>query len=137
MTPKSVLSRVLLLTLALALPLCAQNPPEPSSPESAPLSEDEIKSLILFTERFTLQVEAERILREALAREQEFAAKERAIAAREIETERARTALAEKEAADQKERADFYAASFKQVTQKKGFGCTMKKIFTLGMGACL
>lgn len=82
-------------------------------------------------------MEAERVLRDALKRAEELAARERDIATRELETEKARTALAQKEAADQKERADFYAESFKQTTKGKGFGCVLKKVFTIGLAPCL
>jgi len=108
--------------LVLAARSNAQPPQTPNSPESAPLSEEEIKSLILFTERFTLQVEAERALREALKREKDLAARE--LAASQKETE-----LALKEAADEKKRADEFEALYARASKKQGgFGCFFKRL---------
>lgn len=116
--------------------MLAQEPPTPNSPESAPLSEDEIKSLIFFTEKFSLQVEAERLLRESIEREKDFAARERALAARELENEKRRTELAEEQAQKYKEDAAAAIAAFERVTRGRSFGCALKKIFTVGLARC-
>ncbi len=128
---------LMLWTVGFVPLLNAQESPTPNLPESAPLSEAEKRETVLFIEKFSLQVEAERILREALKHEREFAERERELARREIDAEKRRAELAEKEAADQKERADTYARNFKEATKGRGFGCVLKKVFTIGLGTCL
>lgn len=43
-------------------------------------------------------------------------------------------AIKEKEAAE--ERARFYKTAYDSISKKRGFGCTLKKIFSLGMARC-
>ena len=116
--------------------LAAQEPPTPSSPDSAPLTESEKRDAVLFIEKFALQVEAERLLRESLKRQEDFAEKERALAARELDTEKQRTALTEKEVSIQKDRADFYKTAFENATKGRTLGCKVLKVFTLGLAKC-
>lgn len=76
------------------------------------------------------------LLQQNLTQQQDLLERERALAQRELETEKSRTAVAEKEAAMEKERAEFYRQAFAQIVSKPGFGCVLKKIFTLGLAKC-
>lgn len=64
-------------------------------------------------------------------------ARERVIASREIETEKARTELAQKETAMERERAEFYRQAFADVIRGPSFGCLFVKwVFTFGKKVC-
>jgi hypothetical protein len=128
---KSPILLTLMFWCAIGWPCLAQELPKP--PE---LSPDEIREGTLRTEQLILAWETERLLREALRRESELAERERALALRELDAQKQRTALAEKETTNQKERADFYELAFRQATKGRSAGCTVLKIFTLGLGRC-
>lgn len=53
-----------------------------------------------------------------------------------VENERKATAAAQLERDAYKERAAFLEAALKAKTQKRSFGCTLKKVFTLGISGC-
>ena len=113
-----------------------QGQPTPDSQQSAPLSPDEKREGTFYIEKFSLSVETERLLREALQKEREFADRERLIANKEFAIEKARTALAQQEAVLEKERAGFYKNALEQVTKKPSLGCTLKRVITFGLSKC-
>ena len=55
---------------------------------------------------------------------------------RTVELEKKATGLAERERDLAEERGKFYEAAYKSVTKRRGFGCTLLKIFTLGISGC-
>jgi hypothetical protein len=115
--------------------LHAQEKPTPNSPESA-LSDAEKREAIFYIDKFSISVEAERLLREALKREQDLADRERNLADRDIQNEKERTALAQKEMEIEKQRAAFYQNAYETVTKKPSFGCRLKQFFTFGLSKC-
>lgn len=62
--------------------------------------------------------------------------RERELAARELESEKARTALAERETLLERERAEFFRSAMDQLTRGPGFWCRVAKVFTLGLKTC-
>jgi hypothetical protein len=104
--------------------------------QNEPLSPAELREGTLRIEQYILGLEEARLLRESISREQAFADKERGLAARELDTEKARTALAEMEVELQRETAEFYKKAFAATTKGRTFGCWVKKFFTLGNGKC-
>lgn len=73
-----------------------------------------------------------------LEQEKAFEARQDALAARELDLQKQTTVLAEHARDIEKTRADEYQALWKESTRKVtgGFGCHIKKIFTLGLGKC-
>ena len=59
------------------------------------------------------------LLKKTMAQNEEFNERERALATRELETEKQRAALAEREAAVEKDRALFYQQAFGRLTRKR------------------
>jgi hypothetical protein len=62
--------------------------------------------------------------------------RERQLSVKELETEQRLRAVAERERDVEKARGDQLEMALKLMTRKPGFGCTLKKIFTLGLGRC-
>lgn len=118
------------------MPLAGQELPKQSEPQEV-LSPNEIREGILRIEQLILVWREAELLKNAIGRQEELRQREQAVSARELDLEKQRTAIAEKETALEKERADFYQAAMKALTQKRGFGCWMKKVFTAGLGRCL
>lgn len=80
----------------------------------------------------------EQALREHVARQEELLERERNLATRELDAEKARTALAEKDAAMERERAEFFKNAFESVTRGPSVGCLIVKwVFTLGLKRCV
>lgn len=106
------------------------------SQSSVPLTTEEKKEGILYIEKFALSVEAETLLRDVIRRERELMDRERALLNRELDFEKQRTSLAERDAAVERNRADFYKNTADSLTKKNSFGCVLKKIFTVGLSKC-
>jgi hypothetical protein len=128
--------RMWLVFLILILtPLCAHS--QQVLPQSPPLNSEE-KRLIL-QQLYELQAARAQILiyEQFLVREREQDQKEREAADRVVELEKRATALAQGERDLAQEKADLYKQLWEAATKKRGgFGCTMKKIFTLGLARC-
>lgn len=122
----------LLLMLGSALPSIAQELPN----ANAPLSPDELREGILRIEQGILSAKESDLLRRSIADREALAERERALAARELDTEKQRTGIAEEKAAVEKVRGDFYEQAFTTATQKTSFGCRVKRILTLGLAKC-
>lgn len=73
---------------------------------------------------------------EWIRREKEQDERERANMRRALELEQQATTLAQRETVIEKQRADFYEQAFRSVTKQPGFGCLLKRIFTLGFARC-
>lgn len=114
--------------------LAQEKPSEPAS--QIPLSPEEIREGALRVEELILAWKETELLHEAMAKEQEFAERERQLAARELDAEKQRTAIAEKETAIQKDKAIFYEQAFKEATKGRSFGCVIAKVFTIGLARC-
>lgn len=71
-----------------------------------------------------------------ITRDAEQDAKDKALADRELALEKRATALAEKERDMYKDKASFYEQSYNALKKKPGFGCTLKKVFSLGIARC-
>lgn len=76
------------------------------------------------------------VLRATIVQYKQILESERQLADRRVETEADRTKLAEDRLALEKERAAFYEQAFRTVTRKRGAGCWLKKIVTLGLSRC-
>lgn len=107
-----------------------------NSPAPVPLTEAE-KRLIL-QQLFELRSCRSEVVayQDFVKRETEADTRERDLAARALELEKQATALAQKERDLQKERADLYESLYKTITKKPGFGCVLKRIFSLGLARC-
>ncbi len=126
------LCRTMLLMVAFASLSLAQGPPNPN----APLSPDEIREAILRIEQGILAGKEAELLRKSIADRDALSERERAIAARELETEKQRTDLAQQKADAEKTRGDFYENAFKTVTKKTSSWCQVARVFTLGLARC-
>jgi hypothetical protein len=69
-------------------------------------------------------------------RDSEQDIREKQLSERELAIERKATALAEKERDLYKDQASYYKAAYDALKKKPGFGCTLKKVFTLGIARC-
>lgn len=76
------------------------------------------------------------LLRRSMSDRNALAERERAIAARELETEKQRTELAQQKADIEKARGDFYENAFKTVTKTTSGWCQIARVFTLGLAKC-
>lgn len=125
----------MLLLILLQSPVVDIQPP-PVVQDSLPLTADELrvtatnlldglaaKDKAKFLESQMAAMEEIRIMREQLLNER-------------VDDEKARTALAQKEAAFERDRAEFYRQSFEQVSGGRSFWCGVAKVFTLGLAKC-
>lgn len=72
-----------------------------------------------------------------LERERELGDRERAVAAREIEAQKALNAAIERERDLERDKARTYKDLFDAATKKRnGIGCQLKRIFTFGLARC-
>lgn len=77
------------------------------------------------------------LLNQALAQQEQLRQREAGVDQKELEIERQKTALAERQIQVEKERAEFYKLAMEELTKGRSFGCTLAKIFTLGLARCL
>lgn len=128
------MARLLIFLLLISMApfaLCQQNSPAP------PLTEPEKRTVLL--QLYELQTARAQIQTydQFIQREKDQDQKERDNWARALELENQATALARQEADLEKERADLYKGLYDTVRKKKaGFGCVVKRIFTLGLSRC-
>lgn len=81
-------------------------------------------------EKYSLQSEYIQALEDLNARERD-------LAARELESQQRLTGVAEMERDAEERRAEALQELLDSATDDgRGFGCTLKKIFTLGIGRC-
>lgn len=107
-----------------------------SAPGSPPLNDGEKRAVL----RYLYELEATRAqlsgYREYVSRDREADEREAKNWQRALELEKQATALAVRErdlAADQ---AKFYEAAYRSLAKKPGFGCWMKRVFSLGIARC-
>lgn len=91
---------------------------------------------VLRIEQGILSAKEAELLRKSIADREALAERERAIAARELETEKQRTGIAEEKVLIEKTRGDFYENAFKTVTKKTSSWCKVAQVFTLGLARC-
>ncbi len=106
------------------------------STANAPLTADELREGILRIEQGVLAAKEADLLRKSMADRDALSDRERAIATRELETEKQRTELAEQKAGLEKTRGDFYENAFKVVTKKTSGWCQVARVFTIGLARC-
>jgi hypothetical protein len=88
---------------------------------------------------FQLLTEAEAknaLYEEYIKKEKEQDEREQLLAKRELEVEKAFVKIAQAERDIAIEQAKHYENLYKQITKKRGIGCTLKRIFTLGFARC-
>ena len=77
-----------------------------------------------------------RAYQDYVARDREADDRERANWLKSLELEKKAVALALQEGRLAEERAQFYETAYRAVTKKRGIGCILKTIFTLGIARC-
>lgn len=128
-------SRIFLIALSMLVfgSVCnAQEPPN----SNAPLSTDDLREGIIRIEQGILAGKEADLLRRTMVDRDALADRERAIAARELETEKMRTELERQQVEVEKTRGDFYENAFRTVTKKTSALCHIAKVFTLGLAKC-
>lgn len=129
---KACLSLILICFLLFGQPSPIsgqQNPP-------APLDSAELREILIRLHQLQISWDELQLRIQAEQQMQELFNRERALAQRELDTEKQRTGLATKEAATEKERAEFYRQAYEAVTRKPGLGCALKKLVTFGLSRC-
>lgn len=107
------------------------------SQENSEQLNDEEKRVILSqlvelkASRATIQ-----ILEQYISRESEQDIKEKENSDRALELEKQATELANKERDLYKDKAETYEQLYRALTKKPGFGCWVKRIFSLGIARC-
>jgi hypothetical protein len=146
---RSKLFLMMLLMGASVSPLHGQEKPNASASPSptttaapssdgnnAPLTPDELREAILRIEYGILAGKEADLLKRSMAERDTLSQREKDIAARELQTEKDRTALANQKADIEKARGDFYEGAFKSVTKGTSVGCKIARVFTLGLAKC-
>jgi hypothetical protein len=136
--------KLLLVLLLTTTPALAQNPVgvigDTQTLTVPPLSDEELRDILLRLNQLTLSWERQRLLQETIVRSDELIMRERELISREKElavaAERANTAQAEAKMALEKNRADFYEMAFHSATKGRSAGCWVAKIFTIGLAHC-
>jgi hypothetical protein len=101
-----------------------------------PLSEEEKRKILAQLFELKSCREALKQYRIYVERDIKLDESTKAVTDRAIELEKKATAIAEKERDLYKSQAEFYENAWKVVKKKKGFGCILKSIFTLGIARC-
>ncbi len=112
----------------------AQQPANPNRPLEPP----EVRQIIGFMIDLDTKNAQLQLTQQELDQEKIFEQRQLDLAAKELDLQKQTTALAQHQADIEKERADNYQSLFKEATKKVGggFGCHLKKFFTLGLGKC-
>jgi len=100
------------------------------------LTPDELREGILRIEQGILSSKESELLRKSINDREALAERERALAVRELDVEKERTAVATQTAMVEKERGDFYENAFKTVSKGTGGWCKVARVFTLGLSHC-
>jgi hypothetical protein len=103
---------------------------------SQPLNDNEKRQIL--TQLYELQSCRETITKydTYVSRDLEQDVREKQNYERSLDLEKQATALAQKERDLATDKATFYEQAYKSLTKKPGFGCWMKRIFTLGIARC-
>ncbi len=107
-----------------------------SKPAPPPLTDEERREVLWQLLQLNACLGETAALKEASAREREQDRKEQDLAARALEIEKQATALAQKERDLALEKASLYEQLYKTATKKRGTGCMILKIVTLGLARC-
>lgn len=109
---------------------------EQQQPQSNVLSEPE-KRLVLL-QLYELEAARAKIAayEEWIAKEQDLYAREKQLWQDKLDLSKKEVGLAEKERDLERDKAQFYQASYEAVTKKRGIGCFLKKVFTFGRSKC-
>lgn len=137
-----MLRRSLLLILFLGSVLCwssfaqSNENAAPSQQIVPPLTDDELREIVV--RLFDLgsawaEIDAERAAR---IQEEELAVKERAFHEQQLALEQQRRELVEKDRDVQRLRGDFFEGKAKSLEKKRGAGCWIAKILSLGLARC-
>lgn len=112
---------------------------EPIPNPNRPLEPVEVRQVIGFMIDLDTKNAQLQLTQQELDQERAFEVRQNDLAARELELQKRATALAEHSVDVEKTRADTYQNLWKEATKKigGGFGCHLKKFFTLGLGKCL
>jgi hypothetical protein len=98
-------------------------------PAFAQLSDDDKRDAILYLEKYSLQVEAERLLRETMKSREELAGRERYLASRELATAQKETELALKRADEERRRAEEFKLLYERASKRQGgVGCFFRRL---------
>lgn len=112
----------------------AQVSPAPLA--DAPLDSLELREILLRLQEYRLLQDEIELRVRVQGQTETLTQREQALAARELEMEKERTALAQRETAIEKARADFYQSAFEAVSRKRSGWCWAAKIFTFGLARC-
>ncbi len=106
--------------------------------DSRPLNPGEVRQVIGFMIELDTKSSQLQLTQQALDQEKAFEQRQSDLNAKELDLEKQAAALAQHSADIEKERADQYQSLWKEATKKigGGFGCHLKKLFTLGLGKC-
>lgn len=108
--------------------LCQEN--------SQPLSVDERRLVLIQLMELKLARREIAAYQAYVERDAEQDAREKALAARELEVEKKATANETARADIAQDKANYWESAYKAVTKKPGVGCKLKKVFTLGIARC-
>ena len=112
--------------------ICQQNLDQPK-----PLNETE-KRLVLL-QLYELESKRAQVVAygDWAVKEKELYEREKVVWQQALDTEKRATELAQKETSLAKEQASFYKILYESVVKKRGgFGCTIARIFTIGIYRC-
>ena len=122
---------VLVVTLWTPLSALSQTPSQP-----LPLTEPEKRQILRQLIELEAAREQIRAYSDYVDRDRQADERERANWQRAVELEKQAAAIAVRERDLAEERAKFYEAAYRALAKKPGFGCWMKRIFSLGIARC-
>jgi hypothetical protein len=128
-----VYSKHLMSTLTLLFAACwaSFGAPPPQS-----LSSEEKRAVAANLAELKASREHVRTLEDYIDRLKSLEGRETALSAKELEAEHRLRLIAERERDVEKARGDQMEAALKLRNRKPGFGCTLKRILTIGLGRC-
>ena len=103
---------------------------------SKPLSESELREILVRLQELKVTRAEAEIYHRALDAMEINTKKVDELASRALEDEKRMTSAVERERDLEKRRAEFYEKAFQEATRRRGTGCMIAKIFTIGLARC-
>lgn len=121
------------LALVLACPVVALA----QTPDPQPLTESDKREILVRLGELRVARQELDLQRQHIARDEAQDKREAELAAKEIKVAESQREVVARDRDLWKEKAEHYQMAYETVSNRgRGFGCAVKKVFTLGLGRC-